>query len=114
MTLHTISHHHSTWKHSTLGALLLGALFMAHTAEAASFNKTLKKGSQGSEVLMLQQVLQDFGYFPKDVTPTGYYGAVTVKAVQKFQKQKGLDQVGSVGPITRTALNFLTRALPLQ
>lgn len=98
----------------TLLTVFFSTLFIAHTAEAVSFVSTLKKGSQGSEVLMLQQVLQDFGYFPKDVTPTGYYGAVTVTSVQKFQKQKGLDQVGIVGPLTRTALNFLTRTNRLQ
>jgi N-acetylmuramoyl-L-alanine amidase len=38
---------------------------------------------------------------------TGYYGALTTKAVRAFQTAHGLSAVGYVGPGTRKALNSL-------
>ncbi len=43
-------------------------------------------------------------------SPTGYFGAATEKAVTTLQKDKGLEQVGVVGPKTRTLLNTCTSA----
>jgi len=67
------------------------------------FTKPLKFGMTSNEVKELQIKLKELGYLT--ATPTGYYGNQTVAAVKKFQKAKGLEQLGTVGPGTRAALN---------
>jgi len=70
------------------------------------FKNYLGIGSSGDEVLKLQQVLEDLGYFTYSAGPTGYFGNVTKTAVVKFQKAKNLSPFpGFVGPGTRKALN---------
>jgi hypothetical protein len=73
------------------------------TVTNARFTKALGSGSTGSEVTALQTVLKRLGYFSGPVT--GMYGPLTVASVKKYQAAHGLDQLGSVGPGTRTALN---------
>lgn len=76
------------------------------TGAAASsyvFRTYLGVGSTGTAVTELQRKLKASGYL--SVEPTGYYGSLTKKAVQDFQKANGLEQVGYVGPGTRAALN---------
>ena len=67
------------------------------------FTKALKLGSNGNEVSELQKKLKELGYL--SVSPTGYYGNLTVAAIKKLQKAYKLEQVGSVGPATRAILN---------
>ena len=70
-----------------------------------TITKTLKVGSQNSEVRSLQQALaQDKTIYPEGKV-TGYFGALTKKAVQNFQKKSGIEPVGYVGPQTRKKLN---------
>jgi len=69
----------------------------------AKFTKALKDGSVGAEVSALQTLLKRLGYFSGPIT--GNYGPLTVSAVKKYQAAKGLEQLGSVGPGTRAALN---------
>ncbi|MFH1292164.1 MAG: peptidoglycan-binding domain-containing protein [bacterium] len=69
-----------------------------------SFTKYLNIGSVGNGVQELQKLLKDLGYFTYTKI-TDYFGDITKKAVQAFQKAKGIDQVGWVGPQTRSALN---------
>jgi len=65
------------------------------------------------EVVILQDCLKWEGLFPSDRDSTGYYGAITAKAVYDFQKKyqvasnEELDalQGRSVGPKTRAMLN---------
>lgn len=73
---------------------------------AVTFVSYLRPGSEGDEVLALQNVLKAQGYF--DHEPTGYYGDLTVDAVASFQQAQGLDALGVVGPATRLALNSLS------
>jgi peptidoglycan hydrolase-like protein with peptidoglycan-binding domain len=70
-----------------------------------SFTTYLHPGMQGDDVMHLQSVLSQLGFFSG--TATGYYGAVTTNAVVKFQAAHGLTQLGVVGPATRAALNAL-------
>ncbi|MEN9413076.1 MAG: hypothetical protein RLZZ342_163 [Candidatus Parcubacteria bacterium] len=72
---------------------------------AGQFTTYLKPGSSGDEVLRLQKVLVQLGHLR--ATPNGTYGPATTAAVQAFQKSKGLDSLGVVGPSTRAALNAL-------
>lgn len=57
---------------------------------------TLKKGSKGEEVKVLQKAL--------NVTVDGDFGPKTEEAVKAFQKSKGLTLDGIVGPKTWVAL----------
>lgn len=70
--------------------------------------KTLRQGMRGEEVKILQEFLQknDLG-IPDDGPVTGYYGAVTSRAVEKFQQANALEAVGFVGPATRDLINRL-------
>jgi hypothetical protein len=75
-------------------------------AQAATFIRPLVIGSQGSDVSVLQTMLKEKGFFTYPQI-TGYYGAFTYKAVLNFQRSLGYEGVGSVGPLTRAALNSL-------
>jgi len=71
--------------------------------QARVFVSFLSVGSSGPEVTALQQKLAKLGFLA--VSPTGYFGPITKRALQAFQKSIGLEQVGFVGPGTRAALN---------
>ena len=73
------------------------------TSASYVFKSFLTVGSRGTEVTALQQKLIALGLL--SVQATGYFGQLTKKAVQAFQKSKGLEQVGFIGPGTRAALN---------
>jgi peptidoglycan hydrolase-like protein with peptidoglycan-binding domain len=60
---------------------------------------------QGNAVTELQTLLVQQGFL--SATPNGYFGPLTVAAVEKFQAAHGLAQLGVVGPATRAALNAL-------
>lgn len=59
--------------------------------------KTLKKGSKGDDVRMLQRVLS--------VYADGIFGVLTEEAVKQFQASHGLEADGIVGPKTWAVLN---------
>ncbi len=63
---------------------------------------TVKKGSKGDAVRMLQQILTDFGYSSDAVD--GDFGPKTEKAVKEFQTDFSLVVDGIVGPKTWAAL----------
>jgi hypothetical protein len=74
-----------------------------------------KNESQKADVTALQDILKYEGLFPSNVSSTGYYGALTAKAVLAFQKKyevatdAELDELAgrSVGPKTVAKLNQL-------
>lgn len=66
----------------------------AHTALAA----TLKQGSYGDDVKILQKALQQHGYYSGSID--GVYGSNTTKAVRNFQKSVGLSADGIAGAQT--------------
>lgn len=68
-------------------------------------SKRLKTGMTNSdEVKKLQLFLIAKGYLNAD--PTGKYGPLTVKAVRKFQMEKGINGDGTlVGPATQAAIS---------
>ncbi len=87
-------------------ALLLGLIAVPGLALAA-FTQNLSIGSTGAEVTELQTYLaSDASIYPEGLV-TGYYGELTKSAVARFQAKYGIDQVGSVGPVTRAKLNAL-------
>lgn len=65
------------------------------------FFPTLKKGSTGYVVLLLQRLLNTVGY---KLSEDKSFGPATLSAVQSFQKSAGLAVDGSCGPLTWEAL----------
>ncbi|KKU79264.1 MAG: Peptidase M23 [Parcubacteria group bacterium GW2011_GWA2_47_7] len=68
------------------------------------FKTILEQGAGGEEVRQLQIVLKVLGLIEKE-NITGYFGPITREAVIAFQKRQMIDPVGTVGPVTREALN---------
>lgn len=74
------------------------------------FTRALKRGSRGIDVSLLQELFgKDPTIYP-DGSVTGYYGQLTVAAVQRFQEKYGIGTsvtpgYGGVGPITLAKLN---------
>ena len=69
------------------------------------FIMPLALGSSGLDVTELQKRLTLLGLYVGQVS--GTFDLNTEVAVKKFQASKGLEQVGNVGPGTRSALNSL-------
>lgn len=63
-----------------------------------TFSRNLTVGSTGPDVTCLQALLH--------VTPmSGYFGPITLAAVQKYQSEQGWAPAQQVGPMTRAKLN---------
>ncbi|WUL23738.1 L,D-transpeptidase family protein [Streptomyces sp. NBC_00353] len=78
------------------------------TPKPAPQAKTLMAtGSQGKQVRDLQARLRQIGHFGR--TPTGYYGTLTVAAVQSFQGKRGLSRTGRTDTLTWQKLLAMTR-----
>jgi N-acetylmuramoyl-L-alanine amidase len=99
----------------TLSALLAALTFI--TACAYAFipsSDTLQTvssvGSSGAEVKAIQEKLKERGLFTDNIT--GYYGEKTRAAVLKFQKQQGITQTGTAGPLTLAALGISIGTIP--
>ena len=58
---------------------------------------TLLQGTEGNDVDMLQERLQELGYLSKI---TGYYGTETIEAVKAFQARNGIGADGKTGQVT--------------
>jgi 3D (Asp-Asp-Asp) domain-containing protein len=86
-------------------SLLLTGVFLvkSDTAMAAS---NLSWGSRGTEVVQVQQALNNRGYWCGEAD--GIFGSKTYSAVIRFQKDAGIGVDGIVGPITRQALGLTT------
>lgn len=78
--------------------------FAAHFQNFAFEESTILKPSYNTSVKSLQDCLKFEGLFPTNVESTGVYGPITTKAVKAFQLKYGIDQVGTVGPITKKKL----------
>ena len=74
----------------------------AMTEPTESVYPTLKRGSAGADVTIIQQKLTDLGYDLGIVD--GIFGTKTTAAVKKFQKDFGLKADGIVGSQTWSAL----------
>lgn len=72
---------------------------------AILIQNNLSMGMYGDEVLILQQMLQNFGYFPATQLPTRYFGIITRNAVIGYQRANNIPATGFVGPLTRALLN---------
>jgi hypothetical protein len=74
---------------------------------AATFNFTINLGlgARGNDVIELQKVLIAGGYL-HIVSPTGWFGPLTLQAVKEYQLSHGIITTGFVGPLTRAQLNL--------
>lgn len=68
-------------------------------------NPTLRKGSKGEYVTILQTKLQSLGYNLGSWGVDGDFGRATQSAVMAFQRDRGLVQDGVCGPKTWAALS---------
>ena len=83
--------------------------FIPLTPSGEISNQLLHK-KQMAEVVFLQDLLKKEGCLTISIASTGYYGAITCKAVIAFQKKYGIDSSSSpegkhVGPKTLAQLN---------
>ena len=80
---------------------------MQQMKQALRLNGQLRPGMHGEEVKRLQEVLAtDPNIFSKE-NITGFYGPMTRKAIENFQKHFGFEVVGAVGPKTLEKINEL-------
>jgi peptidoglycan-N-acetylglucosamine deacetylase len=70
-------------------------------ASSGSGRPVLTVGSRGAAVRTAQSLLRRRGY---RVPVTGFYGALTVRQVRRFQADHGIRNTGQVGPLTWPAL----------
>ena len=75
------------------------------TPQCLKLTTNMDEGSTGGEVVTLQELLIKLGFLSKDLTQKGYYGPSTTAAVKSFQNSVNITATGSVGPLTREALN---------
>lgn len=89
---------------STMAAAAGFVLFAPSAVEASFGDQTLRQGMDHPDVVALQEVLKEKGYFTHH-TATGYFGEITLKAVRDFQRDHQLQTDGIVGPLTFNKLN---------
>lgn len=81
-----------------------------NTSSCVSLSNNLRYQSRdintNGEVSTLQDFLQFKGYLNSE--PTGYFGLLTVKAVQGFQNANGINGTGYVGPLTRAKISVVS------
>jgi hypothetical protein len=83
---------------------ILISLFIASVIPAfASLDFNLKYGQKNDQVNELQEFLYDKGFLT--VSPTSFFGVLTLKAVKEYQLSQGLPNTGFVGQMTRSAIN---------
>lgn len=72
---------------------------------SASFDTNLKFGARGIDVTALQDLLANEDCL--SVSPTGYFGFMTQRAVQCFQTKHELPSTGFFGPMSRGIANSI-------
>ena len=66
--------------------------------------RILKKGMEGSDVIVMQQKLISYGYSCGKTGADGKFGPKTLTALKKFQADKGIVIDGICGPVTWSKL----------
>ena len=90
---------------AVLFAVNITVIALAQRAEAASY----QRGSTGSVVSQIQQLLLNWGYYSGTVD--GVYGSRTEAAVRWFQQKNGLTVDGKAGKQTLNAMGISTAGL---
>ncbi|MDB5238360.1 MAG: hypothetical protein JWM46_630 [Candidatus Kaiserbacteria bacterium] len=87
---------------------LLFALFLLPTFAAADTCPALSLGSRGASVTAVQKILYAaYANFP---LPTGTFDSTTQTALKQWQKEHGISQTGTVGPLTGAAMKLCVAA----
>jgi hypothetical protein len=87
--------------------LMAGATARAGSSNATLGERTIGKGDRGSDVMTLQRVLRMKGY---GLSVDSVFGPITKRTVKRFQRRRGLQRDGRVGPVTTRALADTWRA----
>ena len=74
------------------------------TTTLGAYSGLLKKGSSGTNVSKMQEVLLDLGYNLGSWGADGSFGGMTVTAIKAYQTSKSLTADGIVGPATWASL----------
>ena len=97
-------------KKKTLSSIVvcgvIAAVMVFGSGSVFAAGRDLSYGIEGDDVLRLQIVLADAGYFLDE--PTGYFGDITEAALIGYQNDMGLDPDGIAGPITQSSLGLDT------
>ncbi len=84
-------------------------LAQQQSAALVTLIQTLKEGSTGDQVAILQALLAlDPSIYPEGII-SGFFGRKTSEAVRRFQRKHGIDALGFVGPKTLKKLNELLK-----
>jgi len=75
---------------------------LKNTVSTESYTPLKSGQNTASDVLKLQKALENLGYF--DGLPAGNYGSLTTSAVQRFQKQLGIEATGAADIATLRVL----------
>ncbi len=73
-------------------------------ASTFTFVSPLRRSNTGDAVVELQERLRALGFFKYPVS-TGFFGPITLAAVQAFQTANNIPSTGYVGALTIAALN---------
>ena len=91
-----------TQTNSTQQNIQSTAISTSTTTFPIYLTKTLSLGQTNDEIKTLQQKLIFEKVYSGPVT--GYFGQLTMTGVKEYQKKYGIQQTGSVGPLTRKAM----------
>ncbi len=82
---------------------VLGFAVQVHAQDLLTYN--LRSGMKGdAQVAIMQNFLISKGYLAQG-SNTGNFGPLTFRAVRSYQVNKGINNTGFVGPVTRAAMN---------
>ena len=73
-------------------------------ARRVPFERPLRIGSAGEDVVRLKRELFEKGYLPASALDNNMYGLLTRRAVEGFQRDNGIDTTGRVDRTTHDAL----------
>jgi len=79
-------------------------------AKCVLLMRNLKQGSQGDDVREFQKMLWEEGHFMGSTT--GFFGAVTAKAVAEWQEKNGIASVANGGMVGMMTRKFLDNRCP--
>gem|GEM_PF-1784174 len=104
---------------TSVGTMELKKTIVAERARLAQLKKklypiqgiahTLRRGSSGEDVRLLQQFLTLYATSSAPAV-TGYFGTLTKQAVKEFQRKESIDPIGIVGPKTRARILALSNS----
>lgn len=82
---------------------------LSSTSTTPGISKTLRRGTSGKEVRLLQDFLKLYGALATDTPTTGYFGPKTEAALTTLQRRELLDPVGVAGPKTRARIVAISK-----